>query len=184
MKLCRQHIFLLGPPAVGKLTVAKFLSRQTRYPVFDNTKTVDIAVLLYSYGTQRFRDFRDELRLRFYEETVKTDIKGLISTYCYRHPQNWSYLTRIEQFLKKYNWSTVYFLLLADISTLMKRVQFPGRGRKMALQNTAELAEWIASSPQYKEVNNRSCTVIETSSLAAEEVAINIFKQLGVENVR
>jgi len=109
----KTHIILLGPPAVGKLTVSRVLSDLTNYPVFDNAKTVDIALLLFDYHSKEYREYRDELRFSFYEKAVKSEIKGLISTYCLRHPKNWEYLEAVAKIFQKHNWHTIYYLLTA-----------------------------------------------------------------------
>ena len=108
---CRKHLFLLGPPAVGKLTVGKILSKRINYPLFDNAKTVDVASLLFDYDTNEYRAYRDEMRMLFYNKAMTANIKGLISTCCLRHPSNWCYFDSVEQLLNEHGWNTMYFLL-------------------------------------------------------------------------
>lgn len=56
-------IFIYGPPAVGKLTVAEELAKITGYKLFHNHLTQDLAREIYpEFGPQRFAladDFRD-----------------------------------------------------------------------------------------------------------------------------
>ena len=46
------HYFLLGPPAVGKLTISRILSTMTEYPIYDNSLSINTALLLYKYGSK------------------------------------------------------------------------------------------------------------------------------------
>ncbi len=179
MKETKQHVFLLGPPAVGKLAVGRILSQRTGYPVFDNAKTVDIARLLYPYGTANFRAFRDDLRFRFYKEAAYADLHGLISTYCFRHPDNWLYLTRIAELMQKSDWSTGFILLRADKHTLIRRAQSPDRQTKVTLHTAAEIEDWISSSPRHEDVGDHTCLVINTTSLTVQEVATEICTSIG-----
>lgn len=181
MKKNKQHLFLLGPPAVGKLSVARALSASTGYPVFDNAKTVDIAGLLHPYGTDRFRSFRDELRFTFYRETAFSEATGLISTFCYRHSTNWEYLHKVDEILRKGNWHTCYFLLLADASALKKRVVSTERRDKKTLYTTDEIEEWLSSSPGHKKINGIEGVTIDTTLLEIQEVALMIVETM--ENV-
>ena len=47
-------VFLYGPPAVGKLTVAKALARLTGYKVFHNHLTIDLVASILDWGTGPF----------------------------------------------------------------------------------------------------------------------------------
>lgn len=55
-------IFIYGSPAVGKLTVAKELSKKIGYPIFHNHLTVDLAKVLFDFEDKRFSSYRDKLR--------------------------------------------------------------------------------------------------------------------------
>ena len=178
MKEDRLHVFLLGPPAVGKGSVAHVLSDSTGYPVFDNAKTVDIARLLHSYGTERFRRFRDELRMSFYREIGSSTVMGLISTFCYRHPKNWEYLYQVERIIRESNWRTIYFLLFADIAALKKRVVSPERRAKRTLYTGEEIEEWLSSSPRHREIDGNKCTTIDTTLLTVHQVVSIITKEM------
>lgn len=179
MQQNKYHIFLLGPPAVGKMTVGKAVSHKTGFPLFENAKTVDMATLLYPYGTYEFRSFRDSLRFLFYREAVTSSIKGLISTYCYRHPSNADYLMKVSDFMGQRGWQTLFFLLLADVSVLKVRVESSSRKVKYTFKGPSEIDEWISSSPEYRAVTLQDCIIIDNSLLSVESVANFIVRHLG-----
>src|ERR1022692_3590515 len=76
-------VFLYGPPAVGKLTVAKELSKLTGYRVFHNHLTVDLMETLFGWGTPRFSDFLTRYRLELLEALADEDKAHWIFTYVY-----------------------------------------------------------------------------------------------------
>lgn len=176
----KTHIILLGPPAVGKLTVSRVLSDLTKYPVFDNAKTVDIALLLFNYNSKQYREYRDELRFSFYDKAVKSEIKGLISTYCLRRPGNWEYLKAVEKIFQTYNWQTVYFLLTAEKEVLIKRVESLDRRLKSSLSSRIQIEEWFRTSPLHSLTDGNKCIIVDTTNLNANEVANQVFSNISI----
>jgi tRNA uridine 5-carbamoylmethylation protein Kti12 len=47
-------IFIYGPPAVGKLTVASELAKLTGFKLFDNHVSIDFVKSVFDYGTRRY----------------------------------------------------------------------------------------------------------------------------------
>ena len=176
----RKHISLLGCPAVGKRTVGRIIARHARFPLFDNAQTVDLAVMLHPIDSPAFRRFRDKLRASFYREASKSSIPGLVSTYCYRHPTNASYLLLVDSLLQPHGWKTYTFLLVADRSSLLARVQGADRRDKHTFHHEQYIASWLESSPKYLVPPFPACVVLETTRLSATEVAELVMKKAGV----
>ena len=143
--LAKLHLFLVGPPAVGKLTVGRILSQSTDFPLSDSARSIDTATLLFPYGTAGYREFRDELRFSFYSRAGTSQIPGLISTCCLAR-NSWPYFRRVEALLSATNWQTIYVLLTADESSLFARVESPDRRQKTALMTPASIREWLAKN--------------------------------------
>ena len=175
---CRKHLFLLGPPAVGKLTVGKILSKRTNYPLFDNARTVDVASLLFDYGTNEYRAYRDEMRMLFYNKAMTANIKGLISTCCLRHPSNWCYFDCIEKLFNEHGWNTMYFLLTAEKKAIIDRAGSMERKSKNSLNKKPEIEQWFANSPFHSIPQGHLCNLINTTSYSAFDVADQILKLL------
>ena len=73
-------IVLYGPPAVGKLTVARSLSALTGYGVLHNHLTFDLVRTIYAPRDARFFPLNAALRLRIIREAVEQRCPGLILT--------------------------------------------------------------------------------------------------------
>jgi broad-specificity NMP kinase len=54
-------IFIHGPPAAGKLTIASLLSEMTGLPLFHNHLTVDLVKSLFEFGSPGFIKLREEI---------------------------------------------------------------------------------------------------------------------------
>jgi tRNA uridine 5-carbamoylmethylation protein Kti12 len=48
-------VFIYGPPAAGKLTVATELSRLTGFKLFHNHVSIQFVESLFEYGTRTFQ---------------------------------------------------------------------------------------------------------------------------------
>jgi hypothetical protein len=54
-------IYLHGPPAAGKYTIAKEIEEQIGCALFHNHLTIDVAKSLFDFGTHEFWDLVQEL---------------------------------------------------------------------------------------------------------------------------
>ncbi|MFY9484436.1 MAG: hypothetical protein WAP74_02320 [Patescibacteria group bacterium] len=59
-------IFMYGPPAAGKLTVAKKLAKLTGYKIFHNQLTVDLITSIFPVKSAAFRKFNPKFRLEIF----------------------------------------------------------------------------------------------------------------------
>ena len=74
-------VMLFGPPAVGKMTVGRELSRLTSYPLFHNHMSIEPVLDIFAFGSPSFNRLTRQLRRGVIEEAVATDLPGLIFTY-------------------------------------------------------------------------------------------------------
>lgn len=74
-------LFLHGPPAVGKLTVAREVAARTGWRLFDNHLTVDLVLSLYDFGTPGFIALREEIWLTVFRRALADGRPGLIFTF-------------------------------------------------------------------------------------------------------
>jgi hypothetical protein len=74
-------VFIVGPPAVGKMTVGIELARRTGLRLFHNHHTIDLVLQFFAHGTPPFRRLVGEFRRRILEEAAGSDLPGVIFTY-------------------------------------------------------------------------------------------------------
>ncbi|HZU74188.1 MAG TPA: hypothetical protein VE990_15605 [Acidimicrobiales bacterium] len=67
-------VYIYGPPAVGKLTVAKRLAVLTGYALFHNHLTVDAVKSVFPWGSDGFNDVLHRLRLDVFETAAREGI--------------------------------------------------------------------------------------------------------------
>jgi hypothetical protein len=73
-------VFLHGPPAVGKLTVARELAQLTGFRLFHNHLTVDLVTSLFPFGSEPFVNLRERIWLDAFAEASRQNV-SLIFTF-------------------------------------------------------------------------------------------------------
>ncbi len=73
-------VFLHGPPAVGKLTIARELARLTGYRLFHNHLTVDLVSALFDFGSEPFIALREQIWHDSFAAAARSDT-SLIFTF-------------------------------------------------------------------------------------------------------
>jgi hypothetical protein len=74
-------VFIVGPPAVGKMTVGHELALRTGLKLFHNHHTIDLALRFFPFGSPPFQRLVGEFRRRIFEEVAASDLPGMIFTY-------------------------------------------------------------------------------------------------------
>jgi chloramphenicol 3-O-phosphotransferase len=73
-------VFLHGPPAVGKLTIARALAALTGFRLFHNHLTVDLVSSLFPFGSEPFILLREQIWLAAFGEAARNNV-SLIFTF-------------------------------------------------------------------------------------------------------
>ena len=76
-----QLVFIHGPAASGKLTVARELADLTGLPLFHNHLVVDMLLAVFEFGSPPFVELRESTWLRVFERAVEEGLHGLIFTF-------------------------------------------------------------------------------------------------------
>ena len=81
-------LFVIGPPAVGKMTVGRAIAARTGYRVFHNHLTIEPVLRFFDFGTPPFHRLVESFRTGVLEEVAASDLPGLVFTYvwAFDHP--------------------------------------------------------------------------------------------------
>ena len=74
-------LFLIGPPAVGKMTVGHELARLTGLRLFHNHLSIEPVLRFFDYGTASFVRLVEDFRRGVFEEVARSKLPGLIFTF-------------------------------------------------------------------------------------------------------
>ena len=114
-------ILLYGPPAVGKLTIAKEIARLTGFKVFHAHLTVDLVAAIFPRGTPAYRKLLWDIRYAVFAEAVQAHIDGLIFTMVYRCNQEQS-IARCVAVVESFGGEVCFVHVHCHAETLRERV--------------------------------------------------------------
>jgi len=119
-------VFIHGAPAVGKLTVARELSRLTGFPLFHNHLTVDLVGSLFAFGTPAFVSLREQIWLAAFAEAARSDL-SLIFTFNPERTVNEEFIQKTIDIIEAAGGRVVFVELTCSEAELEKRMEQPSR---------------------------------------------------------
>ena len=131
-------VFIYGPPATGKLTVAKELSKITGYNIFHNHLTVDLIESILKFGEKNFFEISSRLRLEMIELAAKNNV-NLIFTFCYVRDHDDKFIKDVIKKVEKYKGRVFFVQLYCDKKELYRRVVGESRKYHGKIRTTKKL---------------------------------------------
>lgn len=121
-------IFIYGPPAVGKLAVARELSKVTGYKIFHNHLTVDLASSIFPMGTKAYSDLVEDIRLEVVKTAAKNKVVGIIFTFVYGIETyggrgDDKFIKKVIDKVGKYKGQVLFVKLICEEKELHKRLK-------------------------------------------------------------
>ena len=167
-------VYLYGPPAVGKLTIARRVAETTGFRLFHNHLTVDAVTSVFEFGSPQFVDVLHRLRFDVFETAARTGI-GVVftnSSMSYNVPRIDAFLAfarRAAEVVSAAGGTTVFVRLTAPVDVLCDRVDNDDR---RAFRKLIDADRLRARLEAYAEpVVNDDDLVIDTSTMTANEAA-------------
>ena len=174
-------VYIYGPPASGKLTVAGRLSELTGMPLFHNHLTVNAVLPVFAFGSPPFAEAIRKMRHAVFETAASAGI-SLIFT----NNSAWSgpdprtrfeeAAARARRIMESHGGRAVFVRLTASQSALEERVANESRRAHDKLVDVVRLRELLAEldpSPLHPDD-----LTIDTVSMSPEESARAIMAAL------
>ncbi len=167
-------IFIYGPPATGKLTVAKELAKLTEYKIFHNHLTVDLVGSILKFGTKTFFDLSSKFRMEMFEAAAKEKISGLIFTFCYAHPEDDKFVKDVKKIVEKYGGKVDFVQLCCEKSELKQRVKCESRKNFDKIKTIKRLNSCLGKWDLYMPIPFVKSLCIDNTRISAKQVAKRI----------
>ena len=116
-------VVIIGPQAVGKMTVGQELAKITGLKLFHNHMTFDLVTEFFSVGTQQGWDLLCKLRYDVLEAIANSELEGVIFTFNMNFDnRQWvDYMNSLTALFEN-NGGTAYFVELeTDFEERLKR---------------------------------------------------------------
>ena len=162
-------VFLYGPPAVGKLTVAKALAARRDFRVLHNHVTLDAVAEVLPFGSEAFWAVVGRFRRDLVESAADARI-DLVYTYVFA-PGDESHVESVVESFESVGGSVAFFQLVAPVDELLRRVGAEERMHHGKISDAATLAEVLRQHDVYACVPGYDSVTIDVGVRSADQAA-------------
>lgn len=166
-------VFLYGPPAVGKLTIAKELQRRLGYKLLHNHMLINMFEGIFSYDHPAQTKLIREFKLRIIEECIRYDVNLILTSGSAGDPALFDYYDKVIETIQKNGGELAMVHLTADANTLLTRVEDFSRkengknfGRKEMEEIISKYSSIFDKYPdlEHLTINTRDTTVVDAAT--------------------
>jgi len=186
-------VFVVGPPAVGKMTVGHELAARTGFRLFHNHHTIDLVLRFFDYGTPPFARLVGDFRRRIFEEVAASSLPGLIFTFvwAFDDPSDGGAIDEYAAPFRGRGGRVVFVELEATQAERLRRNQTPFRlAEKPFKRDLAASHQRLLDADTRYQLNSGGIYDarpdyfrIDTTELAAADVADRIVSRFHLPNV-
>jgi hypothetical protein len=176
-------VFIYGPPAAGKLTVARELANMTGFKLFDNHTSIDWARAIYDFGDPRCLPLAENLRAVVFEEAAREGF-GIIMTFTFTgwvaEPAPFAWCCSL---FEQKGRAVCLVHLTASHDELMKRVVAEHRVARRKLTSRERLLSLLDGVDLDEPIPGRQSLQIDNSELSAAEAALRIAHHFDLPRI-
>ena len=173
-------LYIHGPPASGKLTVAKAVVQLTMGRLFDNHAAVDFARTVLDFDAPGFWDLVHSARTIALEKAAEHGVPLVVQTSCYADPEDLPLLEDFERILARHEGTLLPVFLSCSRRTLEERVGAADRVHRKKLSSKEGLERSLARWNMVP-VPRPNCYIVDTDTVSPAEAARDIVSHFGLE---
>ena len=183
-------VIIIGPQAVGKMTVGRAIAEKTGYKLLHNHMSIDFILPFFEWGTDSFKKLDTLFRFSVMEEMAASNLPGFIFTFmfCLNLKDDWDYAEKIENMFQSKGHEVVYLELEADLETRKSRNTTPLRlEHKPSKRNIEESQKRLLEFRKEYRVNSvagefegRKHLKVNNEKLTPEQVADKAIEEFNL----
>ena len=177
------HVFIIGAPASGKMTIGQELSKLTGATLFFNHQPIDFALEIYQDFTEEMWEFVRSVNFSFlgtsarnHRLVILTDVINFSNQY------QLMYLKQIQDLLDNFHQEILFVELETSLEERLRRNQTENRLKHKPLKRHIEIsereiletAETLQLNSQHQPNELHHYFKINNTNLSAEEAAKQI----------
>ncbi len=163
-------IFIYGPPAVGKLSVARELAKLTGFRLFHNHVSIQFVESVFKFGTKAFGRLVDKFRLEMLEEAAKEGV-DTIFTFVYVKGVDDPFVRRAVRMVRSQGGQVCFVRLFCGKEELARRVGTEVRKNMGKMSTKSALLRLFATRNLFSEISFQSSVNFDTTVATPRTVA-------------
>ena len=182
------HVFIIGAPAAGKMTIGQELSKLTGATLFFNHQPIDFALEIYQDFTEEMWEFVRGINPSFLGTSARNHrsviLTGVID---FSNQYHLMYLKDIQDLLNEYHQEILFVELETSLEERLRRNRTENRLKhkplkrhiKVSEREILETAETLQLNSQHQPNELHHYFKINNTNLSAEELAKQIQDKIN-----
>ena len=175
-------VFIFGPAASGKLTVARELSALTGLPLFHNHLVVDAVMAVFPFGDPSFVRLRERMWMDMFEAAAKAK-RSLIFTFAPEPSVAEDFPERVRRLVAAHGGETAFVRLEVAPHIQEARIGDDSRRKFGKLVSLDLLRELRPAFEACEARMPRAAVTIDTGPVSPREAALRIAETLGLSTL-
>ena len=181
------HIFIIGAPASGKMTIGQELSRKTNATLFYNHQAIDFALEIYQDHTEEMWEFVRGITFSFLGASARNQRSVILTDVIdFSNQYQLMYLKQIQDLLDNFHQEILFVELETSLEERIRRNRTENRLKHKPLKRYIEVsereiletAETLQLNSQHQPNELYHYLKINNTNLSAEEVAKQIQEKM------
>ena len=181
------HVFIIGAPASGKMTIGQELSKLTGATLFFNHQPIDFALAIYQDFTEEMWEFVRSVNFSFLGTSARHHRSVILTGVTdFSNQYNLMYLKDIQDLLNEYHQQILFVELETSLEERLRRNRTENRLKYKPLKRYVEVSEKeILETDKTDQLNSQKqpsglyhYLKIDNTNLSAEEVAKQIQEKM------
>ena len=182
------HLFIIGAPASGKMTIGQELSRLTNATLFYNHQVIDFALEIYQDFTEEMWEFVRGITFSFLGTSARNQRSVILTDAIdFSNQYQLLYLKRIQDLLDDYHQEILFVELETSLEERLHRNRTENRLKHKPLKRHIEVSEReILETDETLQLNSQHqpnelhhYLKINNTNLSAEEVVKQIQDKMN-----
>ena len=182
------HVFIIGAPAAGKMTIGQELSKLTGATLFFNHQPIDFALEIYQDFTEEMWEFVRSVNFSFLETSARYHRSVILTGVTdFSNQYHLMYLKQIQDLLNDYHQEILFVELETSLEERLRRNRTENRLKHKPLKRHIEVSEReILETAETLQLNSQDQPnelhhyfKINNTNLSAEEAAKQIQNKMN-----
>jgi hypothetical protein len=169
-------LYLHGPPASGKRTIAEAVQTVVGGRWFPNHVAIDYAKTVLDFDGPGFWDLVHSVRLAALDAAGRHGQPLVLHTSCYSHPEDLPLVEGFERIVQNHGGELLPVFVTCRRETLDARVGLPDRMELRKLTSRERLADFLAAW-NLTAVPRPNCLTIDSDLFSPEQAAEEIVRR-------